>query len=241
VTELARQLDDLGAGLAFPPTPDLLPGVLARISRRRRRARTIALAFAAAAALAGGVLAASPGARSAVLDLFGVGGVRIERVGELPQIPVREQPFFGERVSLAEAERRAGFRARLPSLDGLEEPDAVFFREVPPGGAITLVYGDPEQPRLALSEWRGQTVEPVALKLVPEGTPVDYVRVDGGPGVWIGEAPMHFFSFDHEGGEFGESLWLAGSVLVWEQSPLAFRLEADIPREDALTIARSVR
>jgi hypothetical protein len=242
MTELARRLDELGDRLAFPPTPDLLPGVLERISPRpRRRYGRLAVALAAVATLATGVLAVSPGARSALLDLFDVGGVRIERVGELPEVEVRARPFFGERVTLAEAELRAGFRVRIPQLDGLEEPDAVFFREAPARGTVTLVYGDPARPRLALSQWRGQTVEPVAIKLVPEGTAVDYVRVRGGLGVWIGGSPDHFFGFDGEGGEFGEPLYLAGSVLVWEQGRLAFRLEADVSREDALTIARAVR
>ena len=188
VTELARRLDDLGTSLAFPQTPDLAPTVLARISARRRRRRAVVLALAAAAATIVTALALSPGARSAVQRLIGIGGVQIELVDELPATPVRARPDFGAEVSLAEARRLAGFRVRLPALAGLGEPDAVFFRDYPTG-MVTIVYGPIDEPRLALTEWRGATVETVAIKVVPAGTTVDYVRVRGALGIWLSGAP----------------------------------------------------
>ena len=241
MTDVTERLDDVGGALAFPPTPELAGPVLARISRGRRRRRGLVVTLAALAVAAAAVLAASPGARSAILRLVGVGGVRIERVGELPEVDAVRRPVFGREVSLDEARRRAGFAIGLPTLDGLEEPDAVYFRGYPEGGTVTLLYGSRDEPRLALSQWHGRTVEPVAVKLVPPGTTVDYVRFGDALGVWLAGAPHVFFGYDRSGRPFGETAYLAGNVLVWERGPVAYRLEAAVSRADAITIAASVR
>jgi hypothetical protein len=240
MTDLASRLDDLGASLVFPPTPDLAERVLARLARRRRRRRALVLAAAALLAALAAVLATSPGARSALLRAVGIGDVRIERVGELPEVAVERRPVFGREMTLAEARRRAGFALALPTLEGLEEPDVVYFRGYPEGGTVTLLYGSRDEPRLALSQWSGTTIEPVATKLVPPGTTIDYVNVRGAVGIWLAGAPHVFFAHDRRGRPFGETVYLAGSVLVWERGSVAYRLEAAVSREDAVAIAASV-
>jgi hypothetical protein len=239
VIDLPRRLDELGAELVFPPTPDLAPAVLPRLVRRRRRGRRVLVAALAVLALLGAVLAASPRARSAVLDWLGIGGVQIVEVDELPVVPVREQPVLGERVSLAEARRRVAFAVQLlPESAGT--PDEVYLRGNPTGGAVTLVYGSPGRPRLLLSQWRGGTYEPVLLKIVGPGTEHEVVTVDGGPGIWLRGAPHVVYSHSSDGHEFEERLYLAGNVLVWERGALALRLEADIDMEEALELAESL-
>ena len=38
-----------------------------------------------------------------------------------------------------------------------------------------------------------------------------------------------------------EKTYLAGTVLLWNRGPLLLRLEADVTRDEALELARSVR
>lgn len=235
---IEHELNELAGRIVYPPTPELAPRVLARI-RRRPRWRALALAAAVLAAVVAAVLAASPDARSRVLDWLRIGGVEIRRTEELPDVPLRAEPVFGERVSLEEARRRVDFPVLLPSR--LEEPDLVYHREFPPGGAVTLVWGDAGDPRLALTQWAGRVVEPVVLKLIPPGTSADMLRIDGGLGVWLDGAPHVLFVHPPGGGEEVEDLYLAGNVLVWEKGERSYRIEAAIGRDEALEIARSLR
>lgn len=240
--ELGRRLDDLGARLAYPPTPDLTEAVARRLKARppRRRRSYLVVALAVAALAAGAVLAASPGARSTLLRWLQIGGVRIERVEDLPVVEVRYTPYFGDRVSLAQARRLVRFRILLPRVGDFDEPDEVYVRDKPSSRAVTLLYGSLERPRLALSQWRGVTIEAVLLKVVGAGTRVEHVVVNGAPGVWMEGAP-HLVVTLADGREYWETLYLAGPVLIWEGEGRSFRLEADLSREDALEIARSLR
>jgi hypothetical protein len=240
VIDLARRLDELGAELEFPTTPDLVSAVLPRLVRRRRGRRLLVAALAALA-LVGAVLAVSPRARSAVLDGLGVGGVRIVEVDELPVVPVREEPFLGERVSLAEARRRIAFPVLLLPADSAGSPDEVYVRSYPSGGAVTLVYGSARRPRLLLSQWRGGTYEPVLRKTVGPDAEHETLTVGGGPGIWLSGAPHIVFSHRADGEEFEETLYLVGHVLVWERGARSFRLEADVDKEEALELAASLR
>ena len=84
---------------------------------RLRRLRPLALGLAVLLAVLAGVLAFSPGARSAFLEIFHLKGATVELVETLPQVDA--QPIdFGEQVSREEAERRVGFE-----LVDLGEPD----------------------------------------------------------------------------------------------------------------------
>jgi hypothetical protein len=236
--ELERELDELAGRIAYPPTPDLAPRVLERIHRRARR-RLLAVAAAVLVTAVAAVLAASPGARSTVLDWLRIGGVEIRRTDELPQVPLRFEPGFGDPVPLEEARRRVDFPVLLPGR--LDEPDAVYHREYPAGGTVTLVWGPVERPRLALSQWAGRVVEPVVLKLIPPGTRADVVTVGKGVGVWLHGAPHVLLVHPPGGQEAPVELALAGSVLVWELGDRSYRIEAAVSRDEALAIARSLR
>jgi hypothetical protein len=166
--------------------------------------------------------------------------VQIVRVDELPVVERRDiPPFLGERVPLEQARRRVEFAIAWPRDEG--EPDEVYVRDYPPGGAVTLVYGTAARPRLVLTEWRGATTEPVFLKTAAPQTRVEMVQVGVSPGVWLSGAPHTVVSAERDGAEYEETLWLAGNVLVWERGGRAFRLEADIGKEDALRLAEDTR
>jgi hypothetical protein len=246
MSELEHALVQLGRQLDVPPAPDLVPAVRARLAglpaprawAGRRRGLAIALAVLAVAI---GAVMAVPGTRAAILEFFHLRGVTIQRVEELPTVPLQpdfNKLFLGEKVTLAEAEDRAEFKVVVP--EALGEPDAVYFQEdSPPGGMVSLVYGTPEQPRALFTEFRA-TVDDVVFKKVAAGTHIASVRIDGRPGFFLSGNPHEFSYLDRSGQYRQEIVRLAGNTLLWERGPLTLRLEADINREEAVEIARSV-
>ena len=189
---------------------------------RAGRART--------AAAAGAALALSPGARSAFLELFRLKGATVTRVERLPQVePVNLN--VGGRVSREEAERRVGFR-----LLDLGEPDAIFVRD----GIASLVYGPERRPRLVLSQLRASVWRGFVKKAAAAGTRVEEVEVDGERGLFL-SGDEHYVLFFRDGHVDEERTALAGNVLLWNRGELLLRLEADVGRDEALELARSVR
>jgi len=240
--ELELALRDLGAGLDWPAEPELAPRVLAGLRRepeRRRRMPRRALVIAlAVAAVAIAAVFAVPQTRAAVLEFFHLRGVTIERVPELPTVSVQSGlgTFLGERVSLDEARRRAGFDVVVPARLG--EPDDVYFQRSPPGGMVSLLYGSRENPSALVTQFAA-TVDEVIFKKVAPGTTVEPVTVGGQPGYWIQGA--HYFTYcDRQGEMRTEQVRLAGNVLLWERAKSTLRLEADVSKDEALRIAESV-
>ena len=118
-----------------------------------------------------GVLAFSPGARSAFLEIFHIRGATVERVENLPDVRAQRLDY-GERVTREEAELRSGFQV----LDLGSKPDAFFIR---PDGLVSAVYGDPARPRVVLSQARGAIFDGFMKKTGGSGTIVRYVTVNG--------------------------------------------------------------
>ena len=145
----------------------------------------------------------------------------------------RSGSTYGEPVSREEAERRAGFEL----LDLGDEPDAIFVR---PDGLASVVYGDPEEPRLVLSQARGAIYDGFIKKTGGRGTIINEVTVDGEPGLFV-DGPEHFVMFLDENGFIDdEATYLAGTVLLWNRGDLLLRLEGDLTLEEALELAESV-
>jgi hypothetical protein len=241
--ELELALRNLGGSLDWPVEPELEQGVLRRIReapvRRRlvsRRALVIAFAVLAVAA---GALFAVPQTRGAILEFFHLRGVTIERVEELPTVPVQSGlgAFLGDPVTLSEARERADFDVVVP--EALGEPDEVYFQDgPPPGGMVSFVYGTKDDPRALFTQFAGRVDEIIFKKIAPD-TKIEAVTVDGQPGYWLEGA--HFFSYlDRHGDMESEQVRLAGNVLLWERGTRTLRLEADISKEEAVRIAASV-
>jgi len=231
MNELERRLQALGGEIAYPPTPTFDLG-FDRRPVRAGRLRPLALGFAILLAVLAGVLAFSPGARSAFLEIFRIRGASVERVETLPDMQA-QRIDFGERLGREEAERRAGFRL----LDLGSEPDAIFVR---PDGLASVVYGEPSRPRLVLSQARGAIYEGFIKKTGSRDTTINYVTVDGEPGLFVDGAD-HFVMFRDENGAISdERTYLAGTVLLWNRGPLLLRLEGDLTQKEALQLAESI-
>ena len=230
MSELELRLAALRDEVAFPPTPDLAARVAASAPTRARRLRPLAVALAVAlVAAATAVLAFSPGARSAFLELFRLQGATVSRIDRLPQVePVALD--LGERVTRQEAERRLGFR-----LLDLGEPDAIHVRD----GIASLVYGPAERPRLVLSQLRASVWEGFVKKAAASGTRVEEVTVGGEPGLFL-SGEEHYVLFRRGGAVDESATALAGNVLLWNRGELLLRLEADVGRDEALELAAAV-
>jgi hypothetical protein len=243
LSELEARLSALT--VAFPPTPDLAASVDQRLGAERRPGRFVrwlerprlVLALAVVVAAFGAVLAASPGARSAFLEIFGIEGAVVTRVEELPPVtPGDSLAALGQRVTLAEARRLAGFP--LLRLPGEAEPDATYFKSP---GMVSFVYGRDLDVRLILSQIDGSLDEAFLKKVGPQGTLIERVRVGGEPGLLLTGEP-HFFTYTSRTGTFEEEpLYLARDVMLWERDGRTFRLEGELERERAIELAESLR
>lgn len=233
MSELELRLTALRDEVAWPDTPAFELSFDAGRARRLP-VRPLVLGFAVLLAVLAGVLALSPGARSAFLEIFHLRGATVERVERLPEVEVQTVDF-GEKVSREEAERRVGFE-----LVDVGEPDSVFVRGGRGGRMASLVYGSVEKPRLVLSELRGTVWDGFIKKVGSSGTRIEQVTVDGERGLFI-SGEDHFVMFLGPNSEItDEPTFLAGTVLLWNRGDLLLRFEGDLTRDEALELARSV-
>jgi hypothetical protein len=246
VHELERSLVAAAPHYRFPPTPDLAAAARARLPERRARSlrRPLLVAAAVLVATACALLAVSPGARSAVLELLDrVPGIEIERASALPSAPYRQFPAWGTEVSLERAEQIFGRPFLLPR--GLGDPDRVYWAPFPPGDPITAIWGDERAGRLVVTQWR--TGGPYLFyKVLSFETNVESVTVDGAPGLWMhGDDHVVYYLAPGERNpdaalhHRSEGV-LAGNVLAWRRGNLVYRLEAQVSKQRALELARSL-
>lgn len=237
--ELEQALLAVGRNLDYPATPDLTGSVRRRLAEGRRPSvfsrRALVVALAVLAVTVGAVLAV-PQARSTIRDWLGIGSVTIRYVEDLPPVEQATGDLqLGERMSLAEARERAGFTVRVPTVEGLDDPPKVYYRDE--ASQVAFLYGSEDEPRLLITQAdaRGAIEKLVNLNV----TERELVVVEPGyAGVWLyGEKHALFYpSTDHE-----EPFRLVGNALVFEVDGVTTRIEAEISRDEALRIARSMR
>lgn len=239
--ELERALRAIGGNLDFPASPDLSDRVRRRLEEgeRPRRPllgrRTLVVAIAVLAVSVGAVLAVPP-ARSTVLDWLGIGGVTIRYVEELPPVEKATTDLgLGERVSLSEARERAEFRVLVPRIEKLDDPPKVYYR--PDASQVGFLYGSEDEPKLLITQ---AGVSGALEKLASIGTGVELVNVsDGTAGVWLSGDKHALF---YPGVQEEEPFRLVGNALVYETAGgTTVRIEAEISKEEAIRIARSMR
>jgi hypothetical protein len=233
------------------------PGPAARVRRWLAGLagwRRLAAAGLAVLLLAAAVLVASPGTREAVARRLGLRGIGVELGGPPPPTVTttpggRLELGLGDRVTLEEARRRVDWPVLVPAVAGLGQPDAVYVNEaVPSGGRVDLVYrarpGLPASPftdvGLLITEFQGRPT-PEFLKKVTAMGVVEQVTVGGEPGYWFSGEP-HFFTYQDAAGTLREEQTrLAGNTLIWPRGDLTLRLEGELPKEEAIRIAESMR
>ena len=143
---------------------------------------------------------------------------------------------FGERTTLREA--GADVPILLPQTPKLGKPDEVYGGE---GGIVLAYRARAGLPPLAdsgigllLTQLSGTLESTYLSQRPPDGTKLEEVRVDGERGYWV------------PGGQRlrsqpGEAERLPGGALLWEREGRALLMRAEVPREEAIRIAESVR
>jgi hypothetical protein len=259
VNELETRLVALGRELDWPEPPNLVPLVRARLApeppRRPLFRRKLVLALAAVAVAFGAALAV-PQSRAAILEFFGLRGVRIERTPEPPVVPpatgaeTPEPPGalpatganlgLGVPTTLAEARRRVDYEVVAPDEALVGPPREVWFNSAPGDGQVALVYWRKDDPPTILfTQFRASSAEFIEKLAGPETT-IEPVDVNGEPGFWLAGEPHAFFYRGPDGEVREETFRLAGNVLLWEGGELTLRLEGAPTKAEALRIARSV-
>ena len=239
--ELEQALRTIGASLDYPAEPDLSGAVRRRLAGGERprlgllRRRTLMIALAVLAVAIGAVMVV-PQARSTVLDWFGIGNVTIRYVDELPDVDKATGDLdLGERVSLEEARRLAGFPVKVPTVENLDDPPKVYWREE--ARQVGFLYGSEDNPKLLITQ---ADVGGAVNKLLGSETDVEMVQVEPGVnGAWLsGDKHVLFYP----GVEEEEPFRLVGNALVFETADrVTIRIEAEISKDEALRIARSMR
>lgn len=241
--ELERALFVVGRGLDYPATPDLSSAVRRRLAEGERprvpllRRRALVVALAVLAIAVGAVLVV-PQARSTVLDWLGIGAVTIRYVEELPPVDTATGDLgLGERVSLEEARAQSGFRVLVPEIEGLDDPPGVYYR--PEARQVAFLYGSEDDPKLLITQaGTGGAVEKL---LNVGGTDAELAIVEpGSAGVWLSGDKHALFYPGADAEE--EPFRLVGNALVYETAAgTTVRIEAEVSKDEALRIARSLR
>jgi hypothetical protein len=242
-------------GLAFPPTPNLAGQLGARRiaalvqSHRERRAQQVRRLTFAAIVLIGLSLAllSVPSVQAALVRLLRLGSVTIVLVPTpmptlTPTTPSTPPPpplssvldLSGE-TTLAQARASVSFSITLPTYPAnLGPPDAMFVQDLG-DETVMLVWRDstsPNRVRLAL-----QLLGPNAFVFKMQPRKVADARVNGQPALWaVGEYMLRTRIGDPELRRL-----ITGSVLIWKEGNITYRLETDLPMEDAVKIAESLR
>jgi hypothetical protein len=262
--ELERELRDLGSLIDYPPTPDVAHATRILLDEREndrpRRFRTAlpTLRWAAVAfVLVVAIPTLSPGLRATVGDWFVAGNGQAPRESAVDTgSPERQREanapaagvskggashaltprFSGGRITLRQAQARMEGALLLPRTPKLGKPDEVYAGGTSRKAGVVLVYRSGLPPlgdtgiSLVLTEVSGD-IEPAYLAgKTAVGPQLDRVMVQGHPGYW---SPAGGFpsSMDRP---------LPGHVLLWEKGGVALRLEADLPKKQAVRIAESV-
>ncbi len=256
---LETRLRKLAQEMPYPRTPDFAPLVrpTRKMTIRSRSPLRLAVGAALAILLLAAALFAVPSVRAEIVRFIQVGVVRIFTAAPdgtpLPthaQAPATatlnpvqdavQTPVFrplslnpaGE-SGLLEAEQKAGFPLRLPAYPtDLGPPDKVYFQE--DGPTAILIWLDPRQPeRARLSLYQIGHGSVLVKKMQPE---VEEVQVNGEYAVWT-DGP---YLLEIAGGGYRETRLVEGHTLIWSEGELTYRLETDLPLEEAVRIAESL-
>ncbi|MBI3242062.1 MAG: hypothetical protein HYZ49_07200 [Chloroflexi bacterium] len=242
------------ASFAYPPTPNVAVSVKGRLRRdvplERLRARRLAWsALIVIAALAS--LLAVPQARAGLLEVLEIGAVRLffapptatATPTGMPVITPQPTPTLlpslldlaGE-TTLDEARQKMSFTILLPAYpENLGLPDRVFVQNL--GGSVAvMVWLDPEQPdrvRMSFHEFGPNTY--ADKKFQP--TIIAATMVNGQPAVWT-EGP---YLLELKSGNWDLRRLIEGHVLIWVEAEVTYRLETDLPLDEAVKIAESLK
>jgi hypothetical protein len=264
---LGRSLDAPGGGGAESMVERVLEQILAerlpvpvaqapgrgermRAVRRWTRARWRSLTATLCGLLA--VLALTPPVRAAVLDWFDFGGVEVRYDPSAAPSPGAEVPGCGRSVSLAQAERRAGFEPLAPAALG--PPDAVTVTAEPRGRSLVslcwrergrTVRLDEYPARLDIGFTKSVREQPEWLSLRGGSSELGAVNDTA---LWFPRPHLlSFWLVDAAGSHYTREQRTAGPTLLWmhgsgvlDVPDVTLRLEGVASKARAVEIAKSL-
>jgi len=253
-----KRLPSISRRLDYPRTPDISGSVMANLrhaSRPRLISRGLVWMFTILLILFSSLMLIAP-ARAAIMEFIQIGIVRIfPRPAEVIHTPTADSfapvtaaPSSGSsnlipaldriagRTTLLGAQQQAAFPILLPSHpNDLGEPDHVFAQEAE-GTMVILVWMDPQQPEQVLlslhfipsGSWAIRKMEPAVIQ---------ETSVNGQRGIWAAGP----YALKARGGDIEFMRLIDGHVLIWAVDDLTYRLETDLPLEEALKISESLQ
>jgi len=256
-----KQLLTIAKGLDYPRTPDIAAAVMTRLrpsTRPRFISRRLAWSLTIILILFSSLLSI-PTARAAILEFIQIGIVRIfprtveptveairtatpESVITMTATPSLDSstliPALGEiagRTTLAEAQQSTNYPILLPAYPpDLGEPDYVFVQNAE-GEMTILVWLDPQRPEQVLmslhfvpsGSWAIRKVEPTIIR---------ETEVKGQRAIWT----VGPYALILHNGDIDYTRLIDGNVLIWTDGNITYRLETDLPLEEAIKIAESL-
>lgn len=232
------------------PVPVAEPrGALDRLRAVRRWARLRWRSLTATLCGLLAVLVLTPPVRAAVVDWFDFGGVEVRYDPSAVPSSGAEVPGCVRSVSLAEAERRAGFEPVVPEALGV--PDAVVVAPQPQGRFVVSLCWAERGHTVRLDEFAAR-LDPLFAKTVreqPEWLSLSTESPeDGGaphPALWFSRPHLlDLWLVDAHGERFTRQERTAGPTLLWTHASagggMTLRLEGVASKGRALEIARSL-
>jgi hypothetical protein len=242
---LAVALRDAGRDLAYPPTPPISHGVVARLEADRDRrarprfpvvrlwSRRRVLALVAVGLI--GLLALAFAARLVI----GAAEIRVQP-GVTPSGPPLGPGALGDPVPVERVEREVAFALRVPA--GPLPDEAYVFVAAGGNGALLAWEASERYPSLPGTPWGMALIElrtdqGILVKDVGGSDDIQEVRVDGRASFWIDD-PHQLHVITHEG---SETFRVDGNVLIWTRGDVTYRLETSLGLPEAVALAESVR
>ena len=264
IEQWETRLRQIAEEFSYPPTPNIARTVRQRLEQTRTRPvllpRQLAWFVMIALVILAGLMAV-PQVRAAVFEILRIGAVRIVPFTPTPTVtpappvfaptgttpvattspsptPLSSVLDLAGETTLAEARAKASFAVRLPTYPSdLGPPDHVFLQDFS-GPVVVLVWMDrtrPNRVRMSLHELGpGTFAEKIQPPVIQETT------VNGPRAVWT-EGP-HLLQFLRGGQVIYDARRLVeGHTLVWTQGDVTYRLETDLPLDEAVRIAASLK
>ncbi|UUU28179.1 hypothetical protein [Streptomyces sp. DSM 40750] len=237
VERVLRQI--LAEQVPIPVAEPTGPGGWLRAVRRWARLRWHVLTAALCGLLTALVL--TPPVRAAVADWFHFGGVEVRYDPSATPSPGAGVPGCPDPVSLAEAERRAGFAPLVPGALGT--PDAVSVTRAPKDRFVISLCWDERGRTVRIDEYAAR-LAPGYGKSVAGEQEVEWVELSGGTysALWFPEPHLlRFWMTSEDGSPFTRSERTAGPTLLWvHDDEFTLRLEGVASKTRAREIAESL-
>ncbi|MEU6377717.1 hypothetical protein [Streptomyces sp. NPDC046909] len=223
------------------------PGVRGRLRAVRRWTRVRWRSLTATLCGLLTVLALTPPVRAAVVDWFDFGGVEVRYDPSAMPSSGAEVPGCGRSVSLAQAERRAGFAPLVP--DALGAPDAVAVTGEPQGRFLVSLCWRERGATVRLDEFAADLDLAFAKTVREQPEWISLSGSDTGPAydtaLWFPRPHLlSFWLVDADGERYTRKERTAGPTLLWSHGSgaeeVTLRLEGVASKARAVEIAKSL-